>query len=104
VDGIIDPCGRDNDRGTRTHLVYTIVHLNYHLMLLEKAVNDMRLAPSLLKEMRNLKEAALDPLEKELTVAERNDPDRNRPLLRPPFLPPGQPFPIPPGLGPVIPI
>lgn len=87
VDSIIDACPNHRDRGTRSNLIYTIVHLNYHLLLLFKALNEMRLAPKLLKTLSQLKDPALADLAKEMEVVERTDPDR--PIPRPPIPGPG---------------
>jgi hypothetical protein len=83
VDGVIDPCRSDSDRGSRSKLVYAIDHLNYHLLVRLKATQTMRLAPSLLAQIDLLKDPNLAPLRAELEIVERNDPDKTRPNPKP---------------------
>lgn len=90
VDGIIDPCRPEIDRGSRSNLVYTMVHLNYHVL---KAFGDLdaRIAPVLIKQIDTLMDRKLDQLREELDKADRLDPSRPNP--RPPI---PKPVPIPP--------
>jgi hypothetical protein len=76
VDGVIDPCPPDRDRGSRSGMVYTIVHLNYHLLVTLRALGTFRLAPKLIKFIDAIKDANLKPLRDELDRAENSDPDR----------------------------
>src|SRR5262249_16189913 len=76
VDGIIDPCRADSDRGSRSKLVYTIVHLNYHLLFKLRALQTMRLAPKLMKMIDHIGDPKLAPLREELDRAEPRDPNR----------------------------
>jgi hypothetical protein len=92
VDGVLDPCHDDRDRGTLSQLVYTVVHLNYHLLFLFAELTTMRLGPVLLRELDRIKDQDLGPLRGEVEQAERTDPDRVIP--RPPR---PAPVPIPPG-------
>jgi hypothetical protein len=83
VDGVVDPCQPQSDRGSRSKLVYTIVHLNYHLLVHLRAIQTMRLAPALLAKIDLLKDPNLAPLRAELEVVERNDPDKPNPNPKP---------------------
>ena len=84
VDGVIDPCQPHTDRGSRSKLAYTIVHLNYHLLIrLRGAAQSMRLAPALLKAIDLIQDPKLAPLRTELEQGERTDPDKPRPDPKP---------------------
>jgi hypothetical protein len=96
VDGIVDPCKDQIDRGSRSNLVFTIIHLNYHVL---KAMGDAdaRIAPVLIKQIDNLRDKKLDQLRDELDEVDRKDPARPNP--RPPI---PKPIPIPPSPVPEI--
>ena len=76
ADSIIDPCRQESDRGARSKRVYTIVHLNYQLLLFMQAMKTGRLAPRMVKMIDLIDDAKLTPLRTELVEAERRDPNR----------------------------
>jgi len=88
ADGVIDPCKPHTDRGSRSKLVYTVVHFNYHL-LLRLRVQSLRLTPKLIRTIDDVvKDPKLAPLRSELEIAERSDPDKPRPDPNPSPNPP----------------
>ena len=76
TDSIIDPCRQESDRGARSKRVYSIVHLNYQLLLSLRAMQSGRLAPKLVRFIDLIDDPKLAPLRTELVEVERRDPNR----------------------------